>query len=83
MSFSDVRQIDTTGVLFILPHDCLYGTGSANQKRLFARILFFDGKKSNPGPYRPWKKPYCTVFREFVIFGQDHARFTGSLSVGE
>jgi hypothetical protein len=50
---SDVRQIDKTGVLFIFPHYCLSGTGSASQLRLLARIFFFDGKKSNQGPYRP------------------------------
>ena len=40
-------------------------------------------KKSNPGPYRPWKKPYCTVFRELATFGQDQARFPGTVSDGE
>jgi len=78
-----VRQIDKTGVLLIFPRYCLSGTGSASQLRLLARILFFDGKKSNPGPYRPWKKPLCTVFWELVTFGQDQARFPGSVSDGE
>jgi len=46
ISFSDVRQIDKTGVFFIFPHDCLFGKRSACQKRLLARILFFDGENS-------------------------------------
>ena len=83
ISPSDVRQIDKNGFLLIFPHYCLSGTGSASQLRLLARILFFDGKKSNPGLYRPWKKPYCTVFWEIVTFGQDQARFPGSVSDGE